>query len=1176
MLLSPSNVQSQQTSADAAITAGVYLAFPPYLQSGENNRLEGFTVDVLAELSKLSGLKITIKEMPDMATAIKALRSGEIDIIPGFGISKPRQKYLSLTRPVETFRISLFVKNNSSTITRLKNSDKKSIGVVKGHTAQRILEKRHDIELAVYANPSSALIALLSGKIDALAQPEPVLWHIAKIADLTKYLKIVGDPIAVIERGIAVKSQNTTLLLKLNSAIEKMAISNAYTNIYAKWFIPEASFLTSKTVSILIGSVLLAGLILMGIWRYLTALKLNKELSRAITHCENLTDELTLSGKAYRSLYQSSPYAYVTCNADDFSIQHFNPAFSAILGYQDEDITALTLIDVCAVGANGSAKVRLLLERFKGGGVVRNEEIELKRKDGQSIWANFSLDQIVNQTPKRKNFRAALIDVTDRKMAENILRESEIRFKDFANAAADRFWETDSEHRYSYLSGPSGQVNAPYESLIGKCPWEIDHRNLSSQTMQDLIQLFKTRSPFRGRRQEWTNSIGNKRTVSMNGIPIWDEAGAFKGYRGTTIDITEQVEAQERSADNRRKLIDALDSAAEEVILWDADDCMVLCNEIYRQTHSKVGDILRPGLHFTELIEKLADKYVREDREEWIAEEFAWHKNPPDSYEQRRDDQYYLVHKSRLEDGSTISFHTNITDLKQREFALKESEARFSKIFQASPNLQSITDIETGKIVDVNDVWLSSLKFTRDQVIGKNAEELGMAIDFTNESRKEMIARIKHHGPAEKFEAKLITADGEERIYLANADIIELGGVNHLLLVSDDITSERQIAEELHQAQKMEAVGQLTGGIAHDFNNILSSVLGNLELMSGDPKNTENVIGYVERAKKSVLRAADLTKRLLVFSRKQTLNSKSIDLNTHIPGILAVIERTLGESITISFDADPELSQCLVDLKQLDNALVNFAINARDAMPNGGKLSIEIADKYISDEYAANYTEVEPGDYVNLTISDTGDGIAPANLEHVIEPFFTTKDVGQGSGLGLSMVYGFIKQSGGFLSIESELGVGTSVQLYIPRSENLENKNEGTSELQDLPLGQGEAILVIEDDPEVREVAISTLEHLGYASIDGGDGTKIKEFTDRHSGHLDLILADMILPDGLTGISVTDEILDKFPEVKIIFITGYTDSKIIEKNTKIKKYPVVGKPFEADTLARTIYDTLHS
>ncbi len=1174
-MLYPAPVKSQQNSTYPPVTAGVFETFTEHSQNDEDGVHESLIIHLLNELSKQSGLKISIKKMASQSAAIEALSQGEIDLIPNFVASDQRQNQILLTRPVETFRISMFVKNNFSDITSHNDLRLHRIGVVKGLFAQKIFDNRPEINPIVYPNISSALIALLSGEINALVQSEHRLWHIAKRADLAKYLKIVGDPVAVIERSIAVKRRDSALLLKLNEAIDKLAKSDAHRNIYTEWFALGEFYWRPKTITILIGSALLAGLILMGIWRYLTVLRLNKELSTAITHAENLTDELTSSNQAYRALYQTSPYAYVTCSTDDLVIQNYNPAFSTILGFQDRDTTALTLYEVCTDTVNGKAKIGLLLERFKSGGVIQNEEIELKRLDGRSIWVSISIDPVSDKKKDQTEFRAAFIDVTDRKMVENILRDSEVRFKDFANAAADRFWETDSEHRYSYVSDPSGHINTPFELLVGRHPWEIDRRNFSQQNQQELRQRFQQRDPFRGVRLNWTNLNGNARTVSVNGVPIWNEDGSFKGFRGTTIDITEQVQALEKSADNRRKLVDALDSAADGIILWDADDRMVLCNDNYRQSREQVAELLKPGIHFNEFIENLAKRYDLKDREDWIANAIALHKNPPDSYERQHGGQYYLVHKRRLEDGSTIAFESNITDLKQRENALKESEARFSKIFQASPNLQSISEIDSGILVDVNDVWLASLKFTRDQVIGKTAEELGITIDFTNNSRMDMITKILRHGPTEKFEGSLTTADGEERKYIANADIIELGGVNHLLLVSDDITDERRIAEELHQAQKMEAVGQLTGGIAHDFNNILSSVLGNLELMAGDIKKDSKVIGYIDRAKKSVLRAADLTKRLLAFSRKQALNSQSTNLNDHIPNILAVIERTLGESVTIKFESESDLGQCLVDRNQLDNALINIAINARDAMPKGGKINFKVANKVISEEYATKHREVESGNYVELKISDTGEGIAPEYLERVIEPFFTTKDVGQGSGLGLSMVYGFIKQSGGFLSIESELGQGTHVSLFIPRTNNKEIEIDGSLDLKDVPLGKGEAVLVIEDDPDVREVAINTLEHLGYASIDGGDGTNIKEFTDQHSGHLDLILTDMILPDGQTGLSVTHEVLGKFPEVKIIFMTGYADDEIIE-NVEGQKYPVVGKPFEADTLARTIYETLNA
>ncbi|MBT4588670.1 MAG: transporter substrate-binding domain-containing protein [Rhodospirillaceae bacterium] len=1174
-LLGASNVRSQEQTA----TVGMFVPFPPYIQENNNQELEGYVVDLLAELSKYSKIKFEYKRLPVGRASFDALKNGTIDIIPSAGITEARRKIFEFTRPIETFRISLFVRKNSLGGSKFSDLTKLKIGVVRANAAERILKKRNLSNTRIFPDPTSGLVALISGQIEALAYPEPVLWLIAKNAKLAEHIKIAGPPIATIKRGMAVKRGQTALRLKLDHAVGQFIESEAYLKIYAKWFGTRVSFWTPRIVALIMGAILLLSLFAMGIWRYRTMVNLNQELTKAVRRAENVSNELVESNKAFRSLYQTSPIAFVTCDEEDHAILRYNPAFTSLTRYLDEDVANLTLFDICPDvtedGGNGRAKLKLLLERFRENGIVRNEELELERKDGQRIWTNFSIDQILHERPGFHGFRCSLIDITDRKLGENILRVSETRFRDFANAAADRFWETDGDHRYSYLSGSSNHINPPEKLLLGKCPWEIDHRKMSEDSIHDVQRLFNDQTAFRGVRQIWANPNGNVRTISMNGVPIWDENGDFKGFRGTTIDITEQVSALERSTDNRRKLIDALDSAAESVVLWDADDRMVLCNENYRKTHQEVSEHLTPGILFSEFIEKIADVYGPENRDEWIKRELAEHKSPPESYEGERNGEYYLVHKRVLDDGSTIAFHSNITKLKQREFALAESESRFSKIFQASPNLQSITEIKTGRMVDVNDAWLSSLGFERDQVIGKTAIEIGITVDFDMSARQEMINNIYNGGRAENYEARLYTSDGDMRTFLSNAEIIELGGVDHLLLVSDDITKDRQIAEELHQAQKMEAVGQLTGGIAHDFNNILSSVLGNLELMEGKVEPNNNVSNHIERAKKSVLRAADLTKRLLAFSRKQALNSETTNLNAHIPDILGIIERTLGESISINFGIRPNLWNCMVDRNQLDNVIVNLSINARDAMPKGGRLDIDVTNRSVSTEEASDIVEVIAGDYVVLTIADNGDGISPENLEHVIEPFFTTKDVGQGSGLGLSMVYGFIKQSGGFLKIESDAGKGTEIKLYIPRSEEGEYTFEGSSQdFHDIPLGHGESVLVIEDDPDVREVAINTLDNLGYLSIDGGDGSNIHEFTETHLGQLDLVLSDLILPGGQTGKSVTDKVLKKFPNAKIVYMTGYADRSIIEQQDGRLRRPIIGKPFETNNLARKIHEVL--
>ncbi|HVJ53725.1 MAG TPA: response regulator [Aliidongia sp.] len=351
-------------------------------------------------------------------------------------------------------------------------------------------------------------------------------------------------------------------------------------------------------------------------------------------------------------------------------------------------------------------------------------------------------------------------------------------------------------------------------------------------------------------------------------------------------------------------------------------------------------------------------------------------------------------------------------------------------------------------------------------------------------------------------------------------------------------TQHRAIEARLRQSQKMEAIGQLTGGIAHDFNNLLGVVIGNLdlllELVKGEPGPAE----LAQEALNSALRGAELTKRLLAFARQQPLTSHAIDLNERLPGMVAMLKRTLGADIKIAASFPSDLWRARADPSQLEDALLNLAINARDAMPDGGTLSVETANLHLDDRHGALQAEIVPGDYVTLSVTDTGTGMPPEIIEHVIEPFFTTKEPGQGTGLGLSMIYGFAKQSGGHLTIYSELGIGTTVRLYLPRHVGAEEASDTPApSAAEIPKG-GESVLIVDDNTELRRVAVKVLTNLGYRVSEAEDGASALALMDGGT-RFDLLFTDIGLPHDMNGFELAERARRRLPAIKLLFATGY-------------------------------------
>ncbi|KRB83052.1 two-component system sensor histidine kinase/response regulator [Sphingomonas sp. Root710] len=408
---------------------------------------------------------------------------------------------------------------------------------------------------------------------------------------------------------------------------------------------------------------------------------------------------------------------------------------------------------------------------------------------------------------------------------------------------------------------------------------------------------------------------------------------------------------------------------------------------------------------------------------------------------------------------------------------------------------------------------------------------------------------------------------------LRDTDGAPIGAYQFVYDVTDRLREQQRLAEAeeaLRQAQKMEAVGQLTGGLAHDFNNLLAGISGAFEMIGVrlSQGRTSEVEKYLAAGQGAARRAAALTHRLLAFSRRQTLSPKPVDINRLMAELVDLVRRTVGPAIEVETVAAGGLWLTLVDANQLENAILNLCINARDAMPNGGRITIETSNKWL-DHRAAAERGLDPGQYVTLCVSDTGTGIAKEDLQRVFDPFFTTKPIGEGTGLGLSMVYGFARQSHGHVRIYSELGQGTMVCIYLPRQHGEEAAPYTDPIVPELTAGSGERILIVDDEPTVRMLVVDTLEERGYRCVEAADGPAGLKYMEGN-GDFDLLITDVGLPGGLNGRQVADAARAINPGLKVLFITGYAENAVLNHGHIEHGMEVVTKPFSVDDLAARV------
>jgi PAS domain S-box-containing protein len=505
------------------------------------------------------------------------------------------------------------------------------------------------------------------------------------------------------------------------------------------------------------------------------------------------------------------------------------------------------------------------------------------------------------------------------------------------------------------------------------------------------------------------------------------------------------------------------------------------------------------------------------------------------------------------------------------EARVEERTTERNRIWAMSRDLFAVMGFD-GQLKAINPAWETALGRDTDTLLSLSFRD---QVHPDDHSAVQAMMQVLLRGKSvERFEDRLRHADGTWR--WISWTLVPGGDVFYA--TGRDVTAEKQAAAELEQAQealrqaqKMEAVGQLTGGLAHDFNNLLAGISGSLELMGTRiaQGRLADVDRYLIAAQGAAKRAAALTHRLLAFSRRQTLDPKPTNIGTLIGGMEDLIRRTVGPSIAVESVAGGGVWSVLVDPNQLENALLNLCINARDAMPDGGNITIETANRWL-DERAAWQRDLPPGQYVSLCVSDDGTGMAPEVVEKAFDPFFTTKPIGMGTGLGLSMIYGFARQSGGQVRIYTELGQGTMICIYLPRHLG---EGDGEEEAPGIPIAEeaetGGTVLVIDDEPLVRMLVVDTLEELGYTVIEAGDGPSGMKVIQSEA-RIDLLITDVGLPNGMNGRQVAEAARQLRPDLKVLFITGYAENAVLNHGHLEHGMQVVTKPFDMSELARRI------
>ena len=746
-------------------------------------------------------------------------------------------------------------------------------------------------------------------------------------------------------------------------------------------------------------------------------------------------------------------------------------------------------------------------------------------------------------------------DVTERRAEQRAFEQSEAQFRALTQALPNQVW----------TAAPSGELDwfnarvledsgLDAEQLLGE-GWSVlvhpDDLPLTAERWATAIATGETyQNEFRLRDRD-----GRYRWRLSRAVPLRDAGGDVVRWVGTNTDIHEQKVAEAQSTRDRDRmwamspdlmlvcdldgLITAANPTATRLLGWELDEF--------------VGRRISEFIHLADLESTAAELGKLGAGRTTLAFENRY---------RTKEGGYRLLDWTAVSEAGRV--HAVGRDITKERAIARDQE----RIWTLSPVLK-IVAVQDGAISAINPAWTHVLGWSDAETLGRSLGDF-----LAPEDHVAGAATLERLARGERVRDEQITLrtqdDGRRHILWTFA-----GEADTVYGFGRDVSEQRVAEEALRQSQKMEAVGQLTGGIAHDFNNLLQGITGSLDLVQKriSQGRLSELDRFVTGAMNSAARASALTHRLLAFSRRQPLDPRSVRANPLVASMEDLLRRTLGERIELELVLAGGLWMTRCDPNQLESAILNLAINARDAMPDGGKLTIETCNAHLDSQYAARQRDVAPGQYVCICVTDTGVGMDEATIARAFEPFFTTKPIGQGTGLGLSMIYGFARQSEGYAKIYSEVGKGTTFKLYLPRFRGPAEEDHALPELSEAHQAHaGETVLVVEDEPVVRGLIVEVLSDLGYGAIEAADGNQGLEIL-QSKRRIDLMITDMGLP-GLNGRQIADAGRQLRPNLKVLFMTGYAENAALASGFLEPGMAMITKPFAMELLANRVRDIL--
>ena len=883
-------------------------------------------------------------------------------------------------------------------------------------------------------------------------------------------------------------------------------------------------------------------------------------------------------------------------------VTSWNRGAEKLFGYSTAEMIATSITRLIPAEREGEEDT--MLGRIRSGETVDHFETVRQCKDGRQIDVSLTISPVYDSTGAVAGASKIARNITESTRQKHALHESQQRLTSMIESAMDAIISVDEEQRvvlfnaaaeHMFLCSQASALGQPIDKFIparfrshhGQHIRKFAETGATGRAMGELGTLWALR--FDGEEFPIEASISQ---VELNGRRLFTvilrdvterhrAEEALRAQSKLLAGQAEELALSRQSLEEKTLMLQSvLDSMSEGLVAADEQGRFMIWNP----AAEKIIGLGPSGLaaedwngHYGVFLPDTVTPLPPDQNPLSLA--IAGQSNTAVIFVRNRNlpaGAFLEISANPLRDkngtprGGVTAFR-DVTERKIAEEKARQSEEKFAKAFRSSPIAMAITTIDESRYVDVNQALLKMLGYEEHELVGHTAAELNVWMD--PEQRAAVLEKIRQNGNVHSLEAPFKAKSGETRNVNISMETIVVDGVECLLTTAIDVTETRNLEQQFRQSQKMEALGQLTGGIAHDFNNLLGVIVGNLDLLERQTAGDPMALKRVQAAQRASTRGAELTRRLLAFSRREQLNPAPVPVESAIGELVELAARTLGPEIRISIQCDANLPHIFVDAAALESALLNLAVNARDAMPRGGSLilSAHLAD-LTSNHALAQTGELAAGKYVRIAVSDTGYGMSRETLERALEPFFTTKPRDKGTGLGLAMVYGFIKQSGGAIRLYSEPGFGTTVSLYLPLADETVAKSEPAAPMKAVEKLGGTALLV-DDEADLLDVADAFLAELGYTVIRAGDSVAALAALEQ-AGAIDLMVTDIIMPGKMNGIELARKVRELRPGVKVIYTSGFPAEALAERSGKLEGGPLLHKPYQraefADMVRRSV------